>query len=444
MVFSDLTVLSKSATLALTIAASCELVLRLLGKKLPPFLALALRIAAGRYMPLISRLATYFAMLLPGFLCVIGYCLTSRNIVKNIKYAEGSLRHRLDIFLPPAAACARDAGLRVPGMPVLVFVPGGAWTIAYKWHGGLICRALSSAGVLCVGADHRGWPLADALGMVEDVEAVIDWTIKNCADYGGDPSQITVMGHSAGAQIGALALLRNAARESEGMPTRWSNDNILGLVTVAGAFDFTDTEFCDHLHMVGLDNAVMRGIFGQESERWRCSPTKLLQARPDLGARIPPALLTHGTADKLVPVRQSEGFMTALTDSGVDDVALLRYEGWGHNDAFLHAPLSGDLHHLRDVVAAIRRWAASRSAPEDEQVSQASRSTSASAASDCNLSDGIAEKSYSNEQSTMLQASRCSQSESGPAGPPDERPALLDLPPYPRWLMDLARFISPF
>lgn len=444
MVLSKSAVLAKSVRTVFLIAASCELVLRLLGQKLPPFLALALRIVAGRYVPLISRLATYVAVLLPGFLSFIGYCITSRNIIKNIKYAEGSVRRRCDVFLPPAAVRARDAGLRAPSMPVLIFVPGGAWTIAYKWHGGLICRALSAAGVLCVGADYRGWPLADASGMAEDVEAVIEWTIKNCAEYGGDAGRITVMGHSAGAQIGALALLRNAAREYEGVPTQWSNDNILGLVTVAGAFDFTDREFCDHIHRVGLDNAVINSIFGQESERWRCSPTKLLQGRPDLGAHMPPALLTHGTADKLVPVRQSEGFMTALIDSGVADAALLQYEGWGHNDAFLHAPLSGDLHHLRDVVAAICRWSASRSALDDEHVSQASMSMSASTASSCNLLDSIAGTSHSNKKTALLQVSHWSQSPSGFAGPPDKRPALLDVPPYPRWLMDVARFISPF
>jgi len=286
--------------------------------------------------------------------------------------------------------------------------------------------------------------MADASGMVDDVEAAIAWTIKNCADYGGDPSRVTVMGHSAGAQIGALALLRNAARKSEGVATQWSNDDILGLVTAGGAFDFTDRQFCNHIHKAGLDHAAQNSIFGQESLRWRCSPTKLLQDRPDLGAHMPPVLLTHGTADKSVPMCQAEGFMTALIDAGVEDVAMLRYEGWTHNDVFLHAPLSGDLSHLRDVVAAINRWSSLRSALDDDQTSQVSVSTSASTASNCNLLDNFAGMSHSHEKTNLLRAPNWSQTPSDLVGPADERPALLDLPLYPRWLMDVVRFISPF
>lgn len=41
------------------------------------------------------------------------------------------------------------------------------------------------------------------------------WIVKHIAEYGGDPDNIFLVGQSAGAQIGALAMIVEAERERQ-------------------------------------------------------------------------------------------------------------------------------------------------------------------------------------------------------------------------------------
>lgn len=42
--------------------------------------------------------------------------------------------------------------------------------------------------------------------MLEDVNTGIAWVMEHVASFGGDPSNVTLVGQSAGAHLGALAL----------------------------------------------------------------------------------------------------------------------------------------------------------------------------------------------------------------------------------------------
>lgn len=46
--------------------------------------------------------------------------------------------------------------------------------------------------------------------MCDDVQNALEWTVLNCRFYGGDPNEIFVIGHSAGAHLVSLAILRDA------------------------------------------------------------------------------------------------------------------------------------------------------------------------------------------------------------------------------------------
>ena len=48
--------------------------------------------------------------------------------------------------------------------------------------------------------------------MVEDIYNALHWTVKNIHKYGGDKSQITLMGHSAGAHSATLTTVKAALK----------------------------------------------------------------------------------------------------------------------------------------------------------------------------------------------------------------------------------------
>jgi para-nitrobenzyl esterase len=100
-----------------------------------------------------------------------------------------------------------------PRQPVLVFFHGGSNRAGYS-HLNRLGPSLSPLGVVVVSANYRLGPLgflahpaltaesphhsSGNYGLLDQIHA-IKWVRQNIAQFGGDPSRITVMGQSAGA-----------------------------------------------------------------------------------------------------------------------------------------------------------------------------------------------------------------------------------------------------
>ncbi|WP_225839967.1 carboxylesterase/lipase family protein [Streptomyces sp. NK08204] len=104
------------------------------------------------------------------------------------------------------------------GLPVMVWVHGGAFQNGSGSTSGYDGGAFARDGVVCVTFDYRlgtdgflhlpGAP--DNRGLLDQV-AALRWVRENIAAFGGDPDQVTVFGESAGAMsIGQLLLLDEA------------------------------------------------------------------------------------------------------------------------------------------------------------------------------------------------------------------------------------------
>ena len=109
------------------------------------------------------------------------------------------------------------------GAPVLVFIHGGYWRSLDKADHSFIAPAFTRQGVcvvvpnyaLCPGVPTHPVSIADiALQMTE----ALAWTWRNISDYGGNPSRITVAGHSAGGHLAALLLVCRWAGISADLP----------------------------------------------------------------------------------------------------------------------------------------------------------------------------------------------------------------------------------
>jgi para-nitrobenzyl esterase len=100
-----------------------------------------------------------------------------------------------------------------PGLPVMVWLHGGAYTIGMsglpEYDGGRLAR---EGGVVVVTLNYRvgieGFALIEGApanrGLLDQV-AALEWVRDNIRAFGGDPDRVTVFGESAGA--GSLAAL---------------------------------------------------------------------------------------------------------------------------------------------------------------------------------------------------------------------------------------------
>lgn len=109
--------------------------------------------------------------------------------------------------------------LRPASRPVMVWIPGGAFgyhaTGASSWYDG---RAFARDGIVCVTLNYRVGPDGflylgerNANRTLLDQIAALQWVRKNIAAFGGDPTNVTVFGQSAGAMsIGSLLTIPRA------------------------------------------------------------------------------------------------------------------------------------------------------------------------------------------------------------------------------------------
>lgn len=124
---------------------------------------------------------------------------------------EGDDWLTLNVWSPSLDPAAR--------LPVMVWVPGGAYVIGHaglpEYDGGHLARA----GVVVVTVNYRlgveGFAQLDGApanrGLLDQV-AALEWVRDNIASFGGDPGRVTVFGESAGGgSVAALLAMPDAA-----------------------------------------------------------------------------------------------------------------------------------------------------------------------------------------------------------------------------------------
>jgi len=250
--------------------------------------------------------------------------LQPHDATTDIAYADGA-RGKLDIYRPRGSSVA----------PVIVFFYGGSWQSGAKEMYRFLGAALAARGFLVIIPDYRVYPEVKFPDFLVDGAKVLAWARENVAAHHGDAGQIFVMGHSAGAYIGAMLALDGAWLAQVGLdPAR----DIAGLIGVSGPYDF-----------VPLRDPVLKEIFGGDNI---ASTQPLFFA--DGGK--PPALLLSGQADGVVAPGNSVRLAEKLRRHGNDATAIL-YRAFGHLTILAaFAPLVGT--HLapsRDVEAFVRR-----------------------------------------------------------------------------------------
>lgn len=101
----------------------------------------------------------------------------------------------LDVFPAPQARS-----------PVVVFIHGGYWRSLDKSDHSFIAPAFVEAGACVVVPNYDLCPAVTIPQICVQAARAVAWAWKHAPDHGGDPRQLTVIGHSAGGHLAAMLL----------------------------------------------------------------------------------------------------------------------------------------------------------------------------------------------------------------------------------------------
>lgn len=148
----------------------------------------------------------------------------------------------LDIPYGPTAAERIDifgGNTKVPA-PVEVFFHGGYWRMLDKKDFSYVANGLVPNGRIVVVVNYALIPTVDIDELVRQCRAALLWTWRNIADYGGDPAQIHISGHSAGGHIVAMLLATDWPRFEDGLPP----NPIRSACAISGIYDLEPIRLC--------------------------------------------------------------------------------------------------------------------------------------------------------------------------------------------------------
>lgn len=193
----------------------------------------------------------------------------------------------LDLYVPEAGAAS------VAPRPVIMFIYGGGWQSGTKEEYGFVASTLVRQGYVVVIPNYRLFPAVQFPEFVNDAADALRWAFDNIGQYGGDPSNVFVMGHSAGGEIAALLHYDDSYLQLAGTRQR-----PCGFIGLSGPYDF--------LPLVG---GPLEEVFPMAT---RASSQPINFVTGDEG----PALLIHGYLDNTVKPRNSAKLAERVTAAG--------------------------------------------------------------------------------------------------------------------------------
>ncbi|QQE10535.1 alpha/beta hydrolase [Planctomycetota bacterium] len=219
--------------------------------------------------------------------------------------------------------------------PVMLYVHGGGWKRGDKRAVGAKAGYFVENGWVFVSVNYRLLPDGQFPKNAQDVADAVVWARDAIEAYGGDPEQIYLMGHSAGAHLASVV---------------GTHDKLLGkreqdLSAIKGVVSI-DTAVLDLPRLVEKDGGVLyQKIFGDDPEVWKTvSPISYVEKDKDI-----PAFLLVVAGDHAVKLDQADNFGGALQAAGVD-VWILEADDQTHSS--VNRQIGDDGHYVTQQIMA--------------------------------------------------------------------------------------------
>ena len=251
--------------------------------------------------------------------------LTNAQVIvtKDIDYIADSVYHDnkdfLDIYMPEGK---KD-------VPVIVYVHGGALLKGNKSWGEDIGNKVAESGIGLVSVNYRLSPEFQHPAHLNDVTTATAWVIKNIASFGGNPREIYIGGHSAGAYLAALIAIDFSVLEAHNIP----KTKIAGAILIS-PFLYVEETAKDRIKT----DPIYKTIWGNEPESWlQASVTPhILPDRDNI-------LLVYADGDDDWRKNQINRFAEEMKSAGNLDILTREVSNRNHNTIISGIPEDDDL-----------------------------------------------------------------------------------------------------
>jgi arylformamidase len=207
--------------------------------------------------------------------------LTQARVLRDLPYAgpESRALQKLDLFISDE----EFQGAR----PIVMLIHGGGWVAGDKSNENFAepkTSWLMEQGYLVASVNYRLAPAAKHPAQVEDVCLAITWMQKHAQRYGGDPARIWLLGHSAGAQLAALAAVDAERQKAAAVDA----SALRGVILLDGAGYDIPVQYAT-LRKRGMMDNIYRKAFTDDPEIQRnASPVHRVTV-----PKPPPFLILH-------------------------------------------------------------------------------------------------------------------------------------------------------
>lgn len=254
--------------------------------------------------------------------------------VLRTEIAGGAAHRELDIYHVAAPEVCVYRPARPDGRAVLVIPGGGFGYVSFENEGSSVAERLAEDGVTAFVLLYRlpgdGWT-PRGLAPLQDAQRAMRLIRADAARYGIDGPKLGVLGFSAGGHVAAdLAV-------SYGQPAYARLDETDG-ASARPAFAGLIYAVTD-LRALPASGAPVTPLLGANA-----SAARLAERSPvaHVNRDTPPSFLLHAFDDRVVPYRQSLGWMEACRGAGADVEAHLVAEGnHGFGVRFISRSMTG-------------------------------------------------------------------------------------------------------
>ena len=254
------------------------------------------------------------------------------RVERNVAYGDAGKPHLLDIYRPHTDEA---------NLPVVVYVHGGGFRILSKDTHWMMGHAFASRGYVVFNVNYHLAPKHPYPKALQDVAEAILWVRKNAESYGGDPSNISFAGESAGANLVTAYTVASCYKGAEDWEHAIFDANIIPrtVMPACGLLQVSDPErirrrkpqisnlVADRINKVSTAylgqelDAIAEGDFGL------ADPLVVLESDRTPERPLPSFLITCGTRDPLL--HDTRRLHAALLDADTDTEMKI-YVGGGH------------------------------------------------------------------------------------------------------------------